>query len=122
MTQTAKHYRWSDRPAEIILGGIERRYIASETMMVGQVRLRKGDLVPMHSHPNEQFTFVVAGAMHFWCGEGDIAGTRVAAGEIIIIPPDVPHRAEVLEDTLEYDLFHPPRLDWMDSQATLLRD
>ncbi len=91
-------------------------------MMIGEVRLRKGDLVPLHAHKNEQFTFVVSGAMRFWCGEDDATGTLVAAGDVIIIPADLPHRAEVLEDTLEYDIFHPPRMDWIDAESRLLRE
>lgn len=121
MTPSGMHYRWIDRPLEVILDGVTRRYITSEKMMIGQVQLRKGDVVPEHAHPNEQFTFVVSGAMRFWCGANDDVGTVVAAGEVIIIPADVPHRAEVLEDTLEYDIFHPPREDWIDARSTLLR-
>lgn len=121
MTKNAEHFRWTDRPVEVILDGVTRRYINSEKMMIGEVRLRKGDLVPLHAHPNEQFTFVVSGAMRFWCGKDDVAGTLVEAGEVIIIPADLPHLAEVLEDTLEYDIFHPPRMDWIDGESNLLR-
>ncbi|WP_236674481.1 cupin domain-containing protein [Paraburkholderia hospita] len=121
MSEASQHHRWLDRPSEIILGGITRRFITSERIMIGQVMLRRGDVVPEHTHPNEQFTFVVEGAMHFWLGD-NIDGVIVRAGEVIVIPSDMTHRAIVLEDTLEYDIFNPPRTDWMDAQNPLLRD
>ena len=119
--EAASHYRWSERPCETILGGVTRRFIASDRMMIGEVRLRRGDLVPLHAHPNEQFTFVVEGAMRFWCGEADEHGRVVRSGEVIVIPANLPHRAQVLEDTLEYDIFNPPRNDWLDAGDPLLR-
>ncbi|MGO4333057.1 cupin domain-containing protein [Cupriavidus sp. 2TAF22] len=122
MSQVALHYRWSERPSETILGGITRRFITSERMMIGEVTLRKGDLVPLHAHPNEQFTFVVRGAMRFWLDETNEHGVLVEAGEVVVIPANTPHRAEVLEDTLEYDIFTPPRGDWIDGDSPLLRD
>ncbi|MEI6003452.1 cupin domain-containing protein [Paraburkholderia bengalensis] len=88
--------------------------------MIGQVILRCGDVVPEHAHPNEQFTFVVEGAMHFWLSD-NTNGVIVRAGEVIVIPSGIIHRAVVLEDTLEYDIFNPPRTDWMDAEASLLR-
>ena len=120
MSEKGQHHRWVDRPTEFILGGITRRFITSERIMMGQVTLRRGDVVPEHAHPNEQFTFVVEGAMHFWVGD-DAEGVVVRAGEVIVIPSGTAHRAVVLEDTLEYDIFNPPRTDWLDSENPLLR-
>lgn len=120
MPETFQHHRWVDRREETILGGVTRRYITSERVMIGQVTLRCGDVVPEHVHPNEQFTFVVEGAMHFWMGD-DISGVIVRAGEVIIIPSGMSHRAEVLEDTVEYDIFNPPRADWINEGDPLLR-
>jgi quercetin dioxygenase-like cupin family protein len=121
LSQASEHHRWSDRPIETILGGITRRFITSERIMIGQVSLRRGDAVPDHAHPNEQFTFVVEGAMRFWLADNP-DGVTVRAGEIIVIPSRMMHRAVALEDTLEYDIFNPPRHDWVDPQNPLLRE
>src|ERR1700692_4012133 len=66
---TAKHYRWNDLTAEPLKGGITRRLITSERMMIAHVYLTKGDEVPRHAHENEQITYILEGALHFWLGE-----------------------------------------------------
>ena len=64
----AQHYRWTDIPPEPMKGGITRQLITSERMMIAHVRLKKGDEVPKHSHENEQITYILEGALHFWLG------------------------------------------------------
>jgi quercetin dioxygenase-like cupin family protein len=121
-TQTgAKHYRWSELPAEPMKGGITRALITGDRMMIAHVRLKKGDVVPQHSHENEQITYILEGALHFWLGaEGDKEQT-VRAGEVLVIPSNLAHRAEALEDTLDVDVFNPPRQDWLDGSDAYLR-
>ena len=45
----------------------------------------------------------------------------VGAGEVLTIPPHLPHKAEALEDTLDVDVFTPPREDWLDGSDAYLR-
>lgn len=86
--------------------------------MLARIVLRKGCVVPEHSHPNEQIAFILEGALRF-----NLPGEThtVHAGEILVIPANVPHSAEALEDTIDFDIFAPPRQDWIDGQDSYLR-
>jgi len=107
------HYRWDDVRLEPLKGTISRRVITGERMMIAHVYLKKDDEVPRHSHENEQITYVVEGALHFWFGEDGAQELTVHAGEVIVIPSHLPHRALALADTLDVDVFCPPREDWL---------
>ena len=119
--QSAKHYRWNDLPAEPMKGSITRRLITSERMMIAHVYLKKGDDVPQHAHENEQITYILEGALHFWLGEKGERELTVRAGEVLVIPSYLPHRALAMEDTLDVDVFNPPRQDWLDGSDAYLR-
>lgn len=121
MSEQAKHYIWSDRPLEHLRGDITRRYVTSDKAMIGEVTFRKGDSVPPHAHENEQFTHVVTGCLAFVLGERGEEAVTVRAGEVIVIPSNLLHAVEALEDTLEYDIFTPPRQDWIDTASDFLR-
>lgn len=118
---TAKHYRWNDLTAEPLKGGITRRLITGERMMIAHVYLTKGDEVPRHAHENEQITYILEGALHFWLGENGTEEVTVRAGEVLVIPSNLPHRALALEDTLDVDVFNPPRQDWLNGSDAYLR-
>jgi quercetin dioxygenase-like cupin family protein len=118
---SAKHYRWADLTAEPLKGGITRKLITSERMMIAHVYLKKGDDVPRHTHENEQITYILEGALHFWLGANETREITVRAGEVLVIPSNLPHRALALEDTLDVDVFNPPRRDWLDGSDAYLR-
>lgn len=120
-TAAATLYRWDDLPAEQLKGTITRRLVTSERMMIAHVYLRKGDDVPRHSHENEQITYILSGALQFWLGEKEEQEVTVRAGEVLVIPSNLPHRALALEDTLDVDVFCPPRQDWLDGSDAYLR-
>ncbi len=117
----AKHYRWAELPAEPMKGSITRKLITSERMMIAHVFLKKGDDVPQHSHENEQITYILEGALHFWLGEKGERELTVRAGEVLVLPSHLPHRALALEDTLDVDVFNPPRQDWLNGTDAYLR-
>jgi quercetin dioxygenase-like cupin family protein len=116
MTKTASvsFHRWDDMPKEKVTDLIDRRVITGDRMMLAHVYLAKGSIVPRHSHENEQLTYILQGALKFWIGEDGAQELIVRAGEVLVIPSNVPHRAEALEDTLDVDVFSPPRQDWLD--------
>jgi unsaturated pyranuronate lyase len=118
----AIHYRWDDVPREALKPDLSRRLIASERMMLAQVYLDKGCIVPTHSHENEQLTYILEGALRFWLGEDEVEVVDVRAGEVLHIPSHLPHKAEALERTLDVDVFAPPRQDWLDGSDAYLRD
>ena len=94
--------------------------------MMAHVLLKQGAIVPAHDHHNEQFTYILSGALRFWLDEhADAPGDTyvdVRAGEVLVIPGGVRHRAEALEDTLDLDVFNPPRADWLDGSDAYLRE
>jgi quercetin dioxygenase-like cupin family protein len=115
------HYRWCDLAAEPLKGTITRRLVTSERMMIAHVYFKKGDDVPRHSHENEQITYILEGALHFWFGADGEREFTVRAGEVVVIPSNLPHRALALEDTLDVDIFCPPRQDWLNGTDAYLR-
>ena len=124
MTDATK-YSWDAVRLEELNPLISRRLIWSERMMLGHVYLKTGAIVPAHEHHNEQFTYILSGALRFWLGEhadapGDVY-TDVHAGDVLVIPGGLRHRAEALEDTLDVDVFNPPRQDWIDGDDAYLR-
>ena len=60
---------WDDIPLETVTDTIKRRLFSGERMMLAHVHLDKGAIVPMHSHENEQLTWIIEGALRFWIGE-----------------------------------------------------
>ena len=120
-TKTPTHYRWEDMTAEKLKGSITRRLITGESMMIAEVRLAKGELVPKHAHHNEQITYITAGALKFALGENGEHEAVVRAGDVLVIPSNMPHSAEALEDTIDIDIFSPPREDWLDGSDAYLR-
>ncbi len=115
------HYRWDEIPAEKMKGSITRKLVTGERMMIAHVHLQKGDDVPQHSHDNEQLTYILSGALHFWFGANGEQEITVRAGEVVVIPSNLPHRALALEDTLDVDVFCPPRQDWLAGTDAYLR-
>lgn len=114
-------YRWSDMPRERVSDQLERRLITGERMMLAHVYLQKGCIVPRHRHDNEQLTYILEGALRFWIGEDEGEEVVVRAGEVLHIPGNVWHKAEALEDTLDVDIFSPPRQDWIEKTDAYLR-
>ena len=120
-----RHTRWEDIRREKVTDDIGRRLFTGKRMMLAQVYLDEGAIVPWHSHENEQLTWVLEGALKFWIGEEGTADVRevvVAAGDVLFIPSSVPHKAEALADTLDVDVFSPPRQDWLDHTDTYFHD
>jgi quercetin dioxygenase-like cupin family protein len=117
----ATHYRWDDLPREELSPEIGRRIITGDSMMIAHVYLAKGAVVPKHAHHNEQITYILEGVLRFRLGEDESQQVDVAAGEVLHIPAHLPHTAVALEDTLDVDVFSPPRQDWLDGSDTYLR-
>lgn len=107
------HYRWDDVTLERVTDKLDRKLITGDGMMLAQVFLKQGCIVPKHQHHNEQLTWIMEGALRFWIGEDESKEVVVRAGEVLHIPSNVWHKAEALEDTLDIDIFNPPREDWL---------
>ena len=119
--RSVTHYRWADIPKERLSDVLDRKLITGDRMMLAHVYLKKGAVVPQHSHENEQITYILEGGLRFWIGADESEVIDVLAGEVLHIPSHVPHKAEALEDTLDVDVFSPPRQDWLDKTDDYLR-
>ncbi len=114
-------HRWESMPKERLSEKLHRRMITGDRMMITHVYLKKGCVVPRHQHHNEQITYVLEGALRFALGADGAQQVDVCAGEVLHIPSNLPHTAEALEDTLDVDIFDPPRQDWLDGTDQYLR-
>ena len=117
----ARLHRWESMPKEEVSATIGRRMITGDRMMIAHIYLKKGCVVPRHAHENEQITYVLEGALRFHLGATGAQEVTVRSGEVLTIPPNLPHTAEALEDTVDVDIFDPPRQDWLDGTDQYLR-
>jgi quercetin dioxygenase-like cupin family protein len=117
-TAKAKHIQWSAIPNETLNPLLDRQLVVGDQIMVARVLLKKGCVVPLHQHHNEQVSYIESGALHFVVSGEEIT---VRAGEFLCIPPNAPHTATALEDTVDIDLFTPPREDWLNKTDQYLR-
>src|SRR5215469_11289962 len=113
-----RHWVWNDVEREVMNPLLERQLIVGQDVMLARLLLRKGCIVPLHSHTNEQLSMIFSGALQFWIDGKEIV---VRGGEVLTIPPNMPHKAEALEDTTGIDVFHPPRADWINKTDSYLR-
>ena len=107
---TVRVHRWDEIALEKITEMISQKIVAGEREMLAQIYLKRGALVPMHSHDSEQMTYILQGALKVMVGGEEIT---VREGEVLHIPSGVRHQAEALEDTFELDVFSPVRTDWL---------
>jgi quercetin dioxygenase-like cupin family protein len=113
-----KHIAWKDVELEALNPLLDRQMITGQKVMLARVLLKKGCVVPEHSHENEQLTYILEGALRFWIDGKELV---VRAGEVLCIPAHMPHRAEAVEDTVDLDVFYPPRQDWLSKTDNYLR-
>jgi quercetin dioxygenase-like cupin family protein len=117
-SSNVQHVRLADMPTEHLNPLLDRQFAAGEKSMLARLILRAGCMVPLHSHENEQITYILEGALKFSLQGKEVI---VRAGEILVIPSNVPHSAEALEDTVDLDVFCPPRADWISGTDAYLR-
>ena len=113
-----KHIAWKDVELEKLNPLLDRQMVSGGKIMLARVLLKKGCVVPEHSHENEQVTYILEGALKFWIDGKEIV---VRAGEVLCIPSHMPHKAEAVEDTVDLDVFYPPRQDWLNKTDSYLR-
>ena len=119
VAQAALQYiPWLTIPLEDLNPLLQRQFVVGQEIMLARVLLKKGCIVPLHSHHNEQLTYIVEGALKFYIDGKEIV---VNAGEVLCIPAHMPHKAEALVDTVDLDVFTPPRADWINKTDEYLR-
>jgi len=118
VTAALQYIPWHTIPLEDLNPLLQRQFVVGQEIMLARVLLKKGCIVPEHSHHNEQLTYILEGALKFWIDGQEIV---VNAGETLCIPSNMPHKAEALEDTVDLDVFSPPRADWINKTDQYLR-
>jgi quercetin dioxygenase-like cupin family protein len=113
-----RHIAWDSVELEDLNPLLQRHFVVGQNVMVARVLLKKGCIVPEHSHHNEQITYILEGALKFWIDGKELV---VNAGEVLTIPPHMPHKAEAVVDTVDLDIFNPPREDWINKTDKYLR-
>jgi quercetin dioxygenase-like cupin family protein len=96
-------------PVEMLPGVHRKTLTDGARMMLIEVRLDAGAVVPMHTHPHEQTGYLARGRMRLTI---DGEARDLAAGDAWMIPGDLPHEADALEACLLIDIFSPPREDY----------
>jgi unsaturated pyranuronate lyase len=109
---------WKTTEIEQLNDKLSRQMISGENATVSQLLLKKGATVPRHSHMNEQYSWIISGALKFVFDDREIL---VGEGEVLVIPANVPHSAVALEDTVDVDIFAPRREDWIRKEDSYLR-
>ena len=113
-----KYIPWKNVEREHLNPQIDREMVVGDKIMLARVLLKKGAHVPQHHHHNEQVTYILEGALKFAIDGKEVV---VKAGEVLCIPGNMPHEAWALEDTLDLDVFTPPREDWLNKTDAYLR-
>jgi quercetin dioxygenase-like cupin family protein len=118
VAKAMQYIPWSAVELEDLNPLLQRQFVVGHDVMLARVLMKKGCIVPEHSHYNEQITYILEGALKFWIDGKVIV---VKAGEVLTIPPHMPHKAEALEETVDLDVFNPPREDWINKTDKYLR-
>ena len=113
--------KWEEIPTEVVTPMMERKILSGEKMMIAKMRFKDGFRVPLHHHVNEQITSVISGTIRFWFGENKEQEMDLHAGDMVVIPANLPHEALMIGDVEEIDSWAPPRQDWLDGTDDYLR-
>ena len=111
-------HNWNQIQREQLNATTGRQVLHTDTMTVARMHLKKGCTVPEHNHHNEQISMIEHGSLQFKIGGVERV---VGAGDLVRIPPNVPHSVTALEDSIAVDLFSPPRQDWIRGEDAYLR-
>jgi quercetin dioxygenase-like cupin family protein len=110
--------RWHDEPVEQLSPTIGRQVLHTDRVTLARVLLAEGALVPEHRHEHEQIATLLEGRLRFVV---DGEEREIGPGESVVLPANVPHLVEALEESVVLDLFAPVRDDWVRGDDAYLR-
>jgi quercetin dioxygenase-like cupin family protein len=114
----AEKTSWELIESEVLLAGLRRQMLNGEKITLGRMQFEAGTKVPRHQHANEQITIIAEGTILLTLDDREIT---LGKGEMILIPANVPHGAEALEETVSIEIFAPRREDWVAKSDGYLR-
>jgi quercetin dioxygenase-like cupin family protein len=103
---------WEKLSRVQVRGGVTRRVFSGKKSMMVLNELMPSAKPALHHHPHEQLTCIIEGTCKFVIGDEVV---EMAEGDLILIPPDVPHSLEVTSNkpVLNLDVFSPIRDDYL---------
>jgi quercetin dioxygenase-like cupin family protein len=113
---------WESVPSEEVNPSMSRKIVWGEKLMISRIKFKDGFLVPLHSHVHEQVTQVLSGTIRFWFGQNKEQMMDMHAGDVVVIPSNLPHEALMIGEVEEIDTWAPPRQDWLDKTDNYLRE
>jgi quercetin dioxygenase-like cupin family protein len=111
-------HTWTGIAEETLNPLARRKALHGKNITVARFRFDKGNQVASHHHGNDQITIVEKGAVRMVVGDEVLV---LKAGDMVHVPPDVPHANEALEDTVIIEVFSPVREDWINGDDSYLR-
>ena len=112
---------WTLVPVEVVNPSMSRQIIHGEKIMIARLKFKNGFIVPLHHHVHEQISQCISGKMRFWFGENKEQEMELNPGDVVVIPSNLPHAAEMIGDAEGIDTWSPPRQDWLDKTDDYLR-
>jgi quercetin dioxygenase-like cupin family protein len=105
------HCNWDSLPGVAPRQGVVRKVFAGKNSMLTLNEIKAGTTPNLHSHPEEQLTYILSGEAEFVLGEEVL---KLRAGDLLLVPPNVPHSLKVIghETVLNMDVFSPIRQDY----------
>jgi unsaturated pyranuronate lyase len=113
-----QHLSLTAMTPEIVNPKMARKMLWGDRIMMAFMEFKKGFVVPTHHHDNEQLTYCISGTMRFTFPDRTL---DLRGGEVLVIPSNLPHSAEMVDDVVEADFFSPPRQEWIAGTDTYLR-
>ncbi|HAJ74887.1 MAG TPA: cupin domain-containing protein [Gammaproteobacteria bacterium] len=120
-SEALQSINWQEIELETVNESMQRRIVTGENITVARIYFKDGFTVPMHDHHNEQITQVIKGQMRFLFGGDDPREIHLNPGDVVVIPPNVPHQASCIGAVEQIDTWSPPREDWLDGSDDYLR-
>lgn len=112
------HTDWNRVRVERLNPLLDRQIVSGEKVMIVRWRFKKGCIIPLHHHANEQISIVEDGALRFLIDGSELS---LSPGGILCIPSNVPHQVEAIENSVAVDVFTPPREDFLTGSDDYLR-
>lgn len=104
-------YQRSEEGYRTLADGVRMKsLIHGERTHLCEFRIAKGGCVPQHSHPHEQIGYLIAGRVRFRVGNETF---DAGPGDSWCLPGNLPHAADILEDSIMVEVFSPCREDYL---------
>ena len=106
-----KVFTVADLPVNDISDKVHLRVVSGDMGSIGFLNVDMGSVTALHTHPAEQFTYIVSGKLKYYIEDREYI---LNAGDLIVVPSYVPHGNEALEDTVTIESFAPMRPEFAD--------